>query len=117
MRKLLWIDEDTAFGEMMGRRLARWQFDLFRRQSIPEPAAARDYDAIIWDFTFATDNDWQFLDQLRRDPASKNLPVLALLSRELELDERLRLNDYRVPNAPKWLPSGALLQRIQDIFG
>ncbi len=117
MRKLLWIDEDAAYTELMGKRLATRQFDLFRLTRVPDPAAALEYDAVVLDFTFPGRCDWAFLEALRADSKGSTLPILTLLSRPLELHERLRLNNLRITHSVKWVPSGVLLQKIQEIFG
>lgn len=115
MKKLLWIDEDAAFADTM-RQVLSHHFLFFRVERPKDPEGLLDYDAVIFDLTFGGREEWKFLSQLRAHPRGATLPMLAVLSRPLDLEERLRLNEYRIAHTDKWVSGWMLHQKIEALF-
>jgi len=115
MKKLLWIDEDVEFSETMQPVLGEL-FSFFRMGRVNEVSALTEYDAVIWDLTFAGHEQWRLIRDLRDHPRGRNLPILALFSRPMDLNERLHLNALRMAHADKWNSSWVLQQKIGALF-
>lgn len=116
MRKLLWIDEDAGFTQMVQDYLGAWGFQLHPTEQPPAKVEnILSYEGLVWDFTFNTPSDKDILLALRQHPQGSQLPVLLLFSRPFSLEERLFLNEHRLTHHPKWTTLWTLLQKIQEI--
>jgi len=92
--RVLMVDDDPLLSEMIGAMLRRPRFDF---QSAPDAQAAIELlgvelpDIILLDLVMPHINGFQFLEMLRADPRTSQLPVLALTAKYLTPQEQAEL--------------------------
>ncbi|MET0287900.1 MAG: response regulator [Polyangiales bacterium] len=94
VEKLLVIDDDKVARYLVRKTLAGSPYHVLEASDGMEGiAAAREHqpDVILLDFVMPTMSAFDVLDELKRDPATRNIPVVIYTSKNLADEERKRL--------------------------
>ncbi len=94
VEKLLVIDDDKVARYLVRKTLAGSPYEVIEASDGAEGVAmARQHspDVILLDFVMPTMSAFDVLDDLKRDPATRNIPVVIYTSKNLADEERKRL--------------------------
>jgi CheY-like chemotaxis protein len=99
--KLLLVEDNEMNRDMLSRRLQRRGFDVLiatdGAQGIAMAASERP-DLILMDMSLPVIDGWEATRRLKADPATKNIPIIAITSHAMAGDRRQALdagcNDY-----------------------
>jgi CheY-like chemotaxis protein len=89
MRSILIIEDNEMNRDMLSRRLVRRGFDVRVAEDGPQGlAAARDRrpSLILLDLSLPGMDGWEAARQLKRDPATQTIPVIALTAHAMADD-------------------------------
>jgi CheY-like chemotaxis protein len=120
MPKILLVEDNEMNRDMLSRRLQRKGFEVTiavdGRQGV-EMAKAEGYDLILMDMSLPEIDGWEATRQLRAEPGTRKVPIIALTAHAMAGDRERALeagcDDY--DTKPIELPR--LLQKMESLLG
>lgn len=120
MTRILLVEDNEMNRDMLSRRLERKGFEVALavdgRQGI-EMARAGAYDLILMDMSLPEVDGWEATRELRRDPKTAGVPIIALTAHAMAGDREKALeagcNDYDT----KPIEFPRLLGKIHALIG
>lgn len=94
MPKILLVEDNEMNRDMLSRRLVRNGFDVIMAvngQEGVELAASQNPDLILMDMSLPVLDGWSATQQLKADPATAGIPVIALTAHAMESDREKAL--------------------------
>ncbi len=119
MAKLLLVEDNEMNRDMLSRRLTRKGFDVGiavdGREGV-EKAKSGEFDLVLMDMSLPEIDGWEATRQLRDDPATQTLPIIALTAHAMAGDKEKAIeagcDDY--DTKPIELPR--LLSKIEALL-
>jgi CheY-like chemotaxis protein len=119
MPKILIVEDNEMNRDMLSRRLARQGFEVAMavdgKQGV-EMAASEKPDLILMDMSLPVMNGWEATEKVKSNPATKNIPVIALTAHAMSEDREKCIaagcNDF--DTKPVDLPR--LLEKIKALL-
>ncbi|HWC06645.1 MAG TPA: response regulator [Gemmatimonadota bacterium] len=94
MTRILLVEDNEMNRDMLSRRLARKGYDVALaidgRQGV-EMAQTMDYDLVLMDMSLPEVDGWDATRQLKADPATEALPIIALTAHAMSGDREKAL--------------------------
>jgi CheY-like chemotaxis protein len=120
MPKILLVEDNEMNRDMLSRRLQRKGFEVAiavdGRQGV-EMAKADSYDLILMDMSLPEIDGWEATRQLRGEPETQSVPIIALTAHAMAGDRERALeagcDDY--DTKPIELPR--LLSKMESLLG
>ena len=91
MTKILLVEDNEMNRDMLTRRLVRQGFEIVCAIDGPsgvEKAASENPDVILMDIALGEMDGWEATQLIKANPATHNIPVIALTAHALESDRR-----------------------------
>jgi signal transduction histidine kinase/CheY-like chemotaxis protein len=118
VRKLLIIDDDDVHRYLLRRLLRDTPYTLAEAATGPEGirlAREQSPDLIFLDFVLPDMTAFDVLDELKADPRTRDIPIILHTSRQLQEDERQRLEKETATTLSKHtLSREVAIARIRD---
>jgi CheY-like chemotaxis protein len=119
MPKILIVEDNEMNRDMLSRRLARNGFEVAMavdgKQGV-EMASSEKPDLILMDMSLPIMNGWEATEKVKSNPATKNIPVIALTAHAMSEDREKCIaagcNDF--DTKPVDLPR--LLEKIKALL-
>jgi two-component system, cell cycle response regulator DivK len=119
MPKILIVEDNEMNRDMLSRRLARQGFEIAMavdgKQGV-EMASSEKPDLILMDMSLPIMNGWEATEKVKSNPATKNIPVIALTAHAMAEDREKCIaagcNDF--DTKPVDLPR--LLEKIKALL-
>jgi CheY-like chemotaxis protein len=119
MPKILLVEDNELNSDMLSRRLARRGYDvLLANDGAKGVASAKENrpDLILMDISLPVTDGWEATRQLKTDPETRPIPVIALTAHAMATDmakaAEVGCNDY--DTKPIDLPR--LLEKIESLL-
>ncbi|MGH7588116.1 MAG: response regulator [Gemmatimonadota bacterium] len=94
MTRILLVEDNEMNRDMLSRRLARKGYEVALavdgRQGV-EMAQTMDYDLVLMDMSLPEVDGWDATRQLKSDPATEALPIIALTAHAMSGDREKAL--------------------------
>lgn len=94
MARILLVEDNEMNRDMLSRRLARKGYEVALavdgRQGV-EMARTLDYDLVLMDMSLPEVDGWDATRQLKSDPATEDLPIIALTAHAMSGDREKAL--------------------------
>lgn len=94
MARILLVEDNEMNRDMLSRRLARKGYEVALavdgRQGV-EMARTLDYDLVLMDMSLPEVDGWDATRQLKSDPATEGLPIIALTAHAMSGDREKAL--------------------------
>lgn len=119
MAKLLLVEDDEMSRDMLTRRLERRGFDIVSAADGKEGvelAASHAPDLILMDLDLPVMNGWEAARRLKADPATKDMPILALTAHVMAGDQAKALQAGCDDYVPKPVELKRLVALIEQIL-
>ena len=95
MTRILLVEDNEMNRDMLSRRLARKGYEVALavdgRQGV-EMAQTMDYDLVLMDMSLPEVDGWDATRQLKSDPATEALPIIALTAHAMSGDRERALD-------------------------
>ena len=95
MMRILLVEDNEMNRDMLSRRLARKGYEVALavdgRQGV-EMAQTMDYDLVLMDMSLPEVDGWDATRQLKSDPATEALPIIALTAHAMSGDRERALD-------------------------
>ena len=91
MSKILLVEDNEMNRDMLSRRLERKGFEVVLAvdgQAGVEMASTTSPDLILMDLSLPVIDGWEATRQIKADPATKSIPVIALTAHAMKEDEQ-----------------------------
>ncbi|MFV1987123.1 MAG: response regulator [Gemmatimonadota bacterium] len=119
MPKILLVEDNEMNRDMLSRRLSRRGFDVGvavdGREGV-EQASTGEYDLVLMDMSLPEIDGWEATRQLRANPATESLPIIALTAHAMAGDREKALaagcDDYDT----KPIELARLLSKIEALL-
>jgi two-component system, cell cycle response regulator DivK len=89
MPKILIVEDNEMNRDMLSRRLARQGFEIALavdgKQGV-DMAASEKPDLILMDMSLPIMNGWEATEQVKKNPATKHIPIIALTAHAMTED-------------------------------
>ncbi len=120
MAKILLVEDNEMNRDMLSRRLERKGYEVEMavdgRQGV-DKAKTLAYDLVLMDMSLPEIDGWEATRELRADPATKKLPIIALTAHAMSGDREKALeagcNDYDT----KPIELSRLLGKMEALLG
>ena len=120
MAKILLVEDNEMNRDMLSRRLERKGYEVEMavdgRQGV-DKAKTLAYDLVLMDMSLPEIDGWEATRELRADPTTKELPIIALTAHAMSGDREKALeagcNDYDT----KPIELGRLLGKMEALLG
>ena len=120
MAKILLVEDNEMNRDMLSRRLERKGYEVEMavdgRQGV-DKAKTLAYDLVLMDTSLPEIDGWEATRELRADPATKKLPIIALTAHAMSGDREKALeagcNDYDT----KPIELSRLLGKMEALLG
>src|SRR5688500_16971171 len=120
MVKILLVEDNEMNRDMLSRRLERKGYEVEMavdgRQGV-DKARTLAYDPVLMDMSLPEIDGWEATRELRADPATKELPIIALTAHAMSGDREKALeagcNDYDT----KPIELNRLLGKMEALLG
>jgi CheY-like chemotaxis protein len=120
MSKILLVEDNEMNRDMLSRRLERKGFEVVMAvdgQAGIDMASSGNPDIILMDLSLPIIDGWEATRQIKADPATQNIPVIALTAHAMAGDEQKAreagCDDYDT----KPVNLKRLLKKIEDLLG
>ena len=120
MSKILLVEDNEMNRDMLTRRLERKGFEVVIAvdgQAGVDMASSSNPDIILMDLSLPVIDGWEATRQIKADPATQPIPVIALTAHAMAGDEQKALqagcNDYDT----KPVDLKRLLGKIENLLG
>lgn len=94
MTRILLVEDNEMNRDMLSRRLERKGYDVELavdgRQGV-DKAKTLEYDLVLMDMSLPEIDGWEATRELRADPATKGLPIIALTAHAMSGDRERAL--------------------------
>ncbi|MBI2212219.1 MAG: response regulator, partial [Acidobacteria bacterium] len=118
-QRLLLIDDDAAFREMLEEELRELGYEVRWASSGEEGLAAMRADipdVVVLDLVMPGMSGFEVAERLKQDPATAGVPILVMTSKELSRSDHASLQSKVAALVPKGRSSGSrLITAIQQI--
>ena len=120
MAKILLVEDNEMNRDMLSRRLERKGYEVEMavdgRQGV-DKAKTLAYDLVLMDMSLPEIDGWEATRELRADPATKELPIIALTAHAMSGDREKAIeagcNDYDT----KPIELSRLLGKMEALLG
>jgi CheY-like chemotaxis protein len=120
MTRILLVEDNEMNRDMLSRRLERKGYEVELavdgRQGV-DKAKTLEYDLVLMDMSLPEIDGWEATRELRADPATKELPIIALTAHAMSGDRERALdagcNDYDT----KPIELNRLLGKMEALLG
>jgi len=120
MSKILLVEDNEMNRDMLSRRLARKEFEVViatdGRQGI-DMATSESPDLILMDLSLPVIDGWEATRQIKADPVTQQIPVIALTAHAMEGDEQKALEAGCDDYDTKPINLNRLLEKIEKFLG
>ncbi len=119
-KKILLIDDEVDFTEVVGTLLRFHDFDV---DTINEPLLApeainkNNYDLIVSDLMMPDINGFELVEKIRTMPRYKDTPIITLSAKLLNDEERKQLLHHGVHCLSKPFEPSGLVDQICQLLG
>ena len=120
MSKILLVEDNEMNRDMLSRRLERKEFEVaiaIDGQEGVNMASSESPDLILMDLSLPVIDGWEATRQIKADPATQTIPVIALTAHAMAGDEQKALaagcDDYDT----KPVNFSRLLAKIETLLG
>ena len=120
MSKILLVEDNEMNRDMLSRRLERKEFEVaiaIDGQEGVNMASSESPDLILMDLSLPVIDGWEATRQIKADPATQTIPVIALTAHAMAGDEQKALaagcDDYDT----KPVNFSRLLGKIENLLG
>ncbi len=116
MTRILLVEDNERNRDMLSRRLERRGYEIAiavdGRQGV-EMAKAGAYDLVLMDMSLPEVDGWEATRQLRADPATKALPIIALTAHAMAGDRERAIEAGADDYDTKPIDLARLLEKIE----
>jgi CheY-like chemotaxis protein len=119
MASILLVEDNEMNRDMLSRRLARKGYEVALavdgRQGV-EMAKTLDYDLVLMDMSLPEVDGWDATRQLKSDPATEALPIIALTAHAMSGDREKALEAGCDDYDTKPIEMGRLLGKMEALL-
>ena len=119
MPKILLVEDNEMNRDMLSRRLSRRGFDVGvavdGREGVDE-ASTGEYDLVLMDMSLPEIDGWEATRQLRANPATESLPIIALTAHAMAGDREKALEAGCDDYDTKPIDLARLLSKIEALL-
>ena len=119
MQKILLVEDNEMNRDMLSRRLSRRGYDVGiavdGREGI-EKAKSGEYALVLMDMSLPEIDGWEATRQLREDPGTKGLPIIALTAHAMAGDREKALEAGCDDYDTKPIELSRLLSKIEALL-
>ena len=120
MARILLVEDNEMNRDMLSRRLARKGYEVALavdgRQGV-EMARTLDYDLVLMDMSLPEVDGWDATRQLKSDPATEGLPIIALTAHAMSGDREKAVAAGCDDFDTKPVDLARLLEKIEALLG
>ena len=120
MRKILLVEDNEMNRDMLSRRLERKGFEVVMAvdgQAGIDMASSSNPDLILMDLSLPVIDGWEATRQIKADPATQSIPVIALTAHAMAGDEQKALEAGCDDYDTKPVNLKRLLEKIGNLLG
>ena len=120
MSKILLVEDNEMNRDMLSRRLQRKGFDVVMAvdgQAGVDMASSEGPDVILMDLSLPVIDGWEATRRIKADPATQNIPVIALTAHAMAGDEQKALDAGCDDYDTKPVKLDRLLEKIEKQLG
>ncbi|MCK5383894.1 MAG: response regulator [Gammaproteobacteria bacterium] len=120
MSKILLVEDNEMNRDMLSRRLERKEFEVIIAvdgQAGVNMAASESPDLILMDLSLPVVDGWEATRQIKANPATQSIPVIALTAHAMAGDEQKALEAGCDDYDTKPVDIKRLLDKIDNLLG
>ena len=120
MSKILMVEDNEMNRDMLSRRLERKEFEVVIAedgQAGVNMAISESPDLILMDMNLPIIDGWEAARQIKANPATKNIPIIALTAHAMAGDEQKTLDAGCDDYDSKPVNFKRLLEKIEKFTG
>jgi two-component system cell cycle response regulator DivK len=120
MSKILLVEDNEMNRDMLARRLERKGFEVVIAvdgQAGIDMASSASPDIILMDLSLPVIDGWEATRQIKADPATQSIPVIALTAHAMAGDEQKALEAGCDDYDTKPIDLKRLLDKIESLLG
>jgi len=120
MSKILLVEDNEMNRDMLSRRLERKGFEVVMAVdglAGVEMASSSNPDIILMDLSLPEIDGWEATRRIKADPATQNIPVIALTAHAMAGDEKKALDAGCDDYDTKPVNLNRLLEKIGNFLG
>ena len=120
MNKILLVEDNEMNRDMLTRRLERKGFEVViavNGQAGVDMASSSNPDIILMDLSLPVIDGWEATRQIKADPATQSIPVIALTAHAMAGDEQKALEAGCDDYDTKPIDLKRLLDKIENLLG
>ena len=120
MSKILMVEDNEMNRDMLSRRLERKEFEVVIAedgQAGVNMAITESPDLILMDMNLPIIDGWEATRQIKANPATKNIPIIALTAHAMAGDEQKTLDAGCDDYDSKPVNFKRLLEKIEKFLG
>jgi len=120
MSKILLVEDNEMNRDMLSRRLERKGFEVVMAVdglAGVEMASSSNPDIILMDLSLPEIDGWEATRRIKADPATQNIPVIALTAHAMAGDEKKALDAGCDDYDTKPVNLKRLLEKIENFLG
>jgi len=120
MSKILLVEDNEMNRDMLTRRLERKGFEVIIAvdgQAGVDMASSTNPDIILMDLSLPIIDGWEATRQIKADPATQSIPVIALTAHAMAGDEQKALQAGCDDYDTKPIDLKRLLGKIENLLG
>ncbi len=120
MSKILLVEDNEMNRDMLSRRLERKGFEVVMAvdgQAGVDMASSSNPDLILMDLSLPIIDGWEATRQIKADPATQSIPIIALTAHAMAGDEQKALEAGCDDYDTKPVNLKRLLEKIGNLLG
>jgi len=120
MSKILLVEDNEMNRDMLSRRLERKGFEVVIAvdgQAGIDMASSASPDIILMDLSLPVIDGWEATRQIKANPATKSIPIIALTAHAMAGDEKKALDAGCDDYDTKPVNLNRLLEKIGNLLG